>query len=126
MVFRIMKHTKNYMAILLLILIAVLPALSADPIELPLADLKVRIGTEYSGRIPHEWAETVRGVHTRLKTRENVLALTLDACGGAAGKGFDTALISFLEREQIPATLFINARWIDSNPELFSKLALNP
>jgi len=35
-------------------------------------------------------------------------------------------LISFLERERIPATLFINARWIDANPEIFKKLAANP
>jgi peptidoglycan/xylan/chitin deacetylase (PgdA/CDA1 family) len=54
------------------------------------------------------------------------LALTLDACGSSTGKGFDAALIGFLEREHIPATLFINARWIDANPELFSKLAANP
>ena len=26
----------------------------------------------------------------------------------------------------MPATLFINARWIDANPELFQKLAANP
>jgi peptidoglycan/xylan/chitin deacetylase (PgdA/CDA1 family) len=55
-----------------------------------------------------------------------VLAITLDACGSSTGKGFDAALIGFLERERIPATLFINARWIDANPELFSKLAADP
>jgi peptidoglycan/xylan/chitin deacetylase (PgdA/CDA1 family) len=34
--------------------------------------------------------------------------------------------MDFLEREGIPATLFINARWIDANPELFKRLAANP
>jgi peptidoglycan/xylan/chitin deacetylase (PgdA/CDA1 family) len=123
--FHIMKRTRHIVA-LLLVLVAVMPALSADPVETPLADLKTQIGNEYAGRIPHEWAESVRGVHTRLKTRDKVLALTLDACGSATGKGFDAALISFLERERIPATLFINARWIDANPEQFRKLAQNP
>ena len=66
------------------------------------------------------------GVRTRLKTTEKVVALTLDACGSAKGKGFDADLIGFLERERIPATLFINARWIDANPQLFAKLAANP
>jgi peptidoglycan/xylan/chitin deacetylase (PgdA/CDA1 family) len=34
--------------------------------------------------------------------------------------------MDFLEKERIPATLFINARWIDANPELFRRLAANP
>jgi peptidoglycan/xylan/chitin deacetylase (PgdA/CDA1 family) len=54
------------------------------------------------------------------------LALTLDACGSPNGKGFDAALFAFLEQERIPATLFVNARWIDANPELFRKLAADP
>jgi peptidoglycan/xylan/chitin deacetylase (PgdA/CDA1 family) len=40
--------------------------------------------------------------------------------------GVDAALMDFLVREKIPATLFVNARWIDANPELFRKLAANP
>ena len=52
--------------------------------------------------------------------------MTLDACGSAKGKGVDTRLLEFLIREQVPATLFINGRWIDANPELFRKLAANP
>jgi peptidoglycan/xylan/chitin deacetylase (PgdA/CDA1 family) len=55
-----------------------------------------------------------------------VIAVTLDACGSANGKGVDSRLLDFLIREQIPATLFINARWIDANPELFRHLAANP
>ena len=98
----------------------------AGPAEEPYEALRGRVVTEFSGRTPHEWGETVTGVRTRLKSREKVLALTLDACGSAHGKGFDNALITFLERERIPATLFINARWIDANPELFAKLAANP
>jgi peptidoglycan/xylan/chitin deacetylase (PgdA/CDA1 family) len=87
---------------------------------------KEKIVAEFSGRPPKEWGETVTGVKTRLETFDRVIALTLDACGSANGKGFDAGLINYLEREQIPATLFINARWIDANRELFLRLAANP
>jgi peptidoglycan/xylan/chitin deacetylase (PgdA/CDA1 family) len=40
--------------------------------------------------------------------------------------GVDRALINFLRREKIPATLFINARWIGPNLELFAELAADP
>jgi peptidoglycan/xylan/chitin deacetylase (PgdA/CDA1 family) len=61
-----------------------------------------------------------------LATDGKVVALTLDACGSARGKGVDARLMDFLEKERIPATLFINARWIDANPALFQRLAANP
>jgi peptidoglycan/xylan/chitin deacetylase (PgdA/CDA1 family) len=92
----------------------------------PLDSLKQQVSSRYSGKIPRQWGENVQGVRTRLDTNEKVVALTLDACGSATGKGVDTALMDFLEREHIPATLFINARWIDANPVLFKKLAVNP
>lgn len=31
-----------------------------------------------------------------------------------------------LEREQVPATLFLNSRWIEANPALAGELAANP
>lgn len=126
MAFRKLMQTWLVVLFFALILFTAHPAETADNVEASLAELKVQIAHEYSGRTPHEWGESVRGVHTRLKTGDKVLALTLDACGSASGKGFDAVLISFLEREQIPATLFINARWIDANPDLFRKLARNP
>lgn len=88
-----------------------------------LATLKDRITQEFGTRIPQQWGEAVTGVLTRLDTDQNVLALTFDACGGKYGSGCDAALISYLEREQIPATLFINARWIAANPDAFLELA---
>jgi peptidoglycan/xylan/chitin deacetylase (PgdA/CDA1 family) len=88
--------------------------------------LKQKIVAEYSGREPREWGETVSGVKTELATDDIVIALTLDACGSPKGKGFDSVLINYLEREKIPATLFINARWIDANMDLFLCLAANP
>ncbi len=90
------------------------------------ASLKNAVVSEYTGKKPVEWGETVAGVKTSLATKERVIALTLDACGSPTGKGIDAKLINFLVREGIPATLFINARWIDANPELFLELARNP
>jgi len=77
-------------------------------------------------REPKEWGESVSGVKTRLKTEERQIALTFDACGGDYGNGYDEELILFLIEEQIPATLFINYRWIDANEDLFMELASNP
>ncbi len=88
--------------------------------------LKKKIVGEFSGGTPKEWGEKVTGVKTRLATDDRVIALTLDACGSPHGKGFDAELINYLERENIPATLFINSRWIDANRELFLRLAGEP
>jgi len=109
----------------LVLLTTVSQSLSADPYP-SLESLKQQISSRFSGRKPLHWGENVPGVHSRLATDEKVIALTLDACGSARGKGVDARLMDFLIREQIPATLFINARWIDANPELFRRLAANP
>lgn len=74
-------------------------------------------------REPVEWGENVSGVKTHIKTDEKQIALTFDACGGDHGNGYDEELISFLKAEQIPATLFVNERWIVANEALFLELA---
>jgi len=107
---------------LLLIVTTLLSAASAEDITALTAAIK----REYNGKTPQEWGETVTGVRTRLATDERVLVLTLDACGSPKGKGVDLRLLDFLIRGQIPATLFVNARWIDANPALFKQLAANP
>ncbi len=89
-------------------------------------NIKDNLIKKYSGVVPIEWGECVTGVKTKLKTKEKVIALTFDACGSKGlGKGYDEKLINFLIEEKIPATLFINSRWIDANPEIFKKLANN-
>ena len=88
--------------------------------------IKRKVVEEFSGRTPKEWGETVTGVKTELDTDDIVIALTMDACGSPKGKGFDAALINYLEKEKIPATLFVNSRWIDANREIFQRLAANP
>ena len=82
--------------------------------------------SRFKGKVPREWGERVKGVKTKLSTDQKLLALTLDACGGARGKSYDAKLIEYLKNEKIPATLFISGKWIDSNPEIFGELAKEP
>ena len=89
------------------------------------ATLREQLAARFGGRTPKEWGETVTGVKTRIAGGERVIALTFDACGSPRGKGVDATLIDFLERERIPATLFVSGLWIEANPELFRRLAAN-
>lgn len=87
---------------------------------------KEQIVTAYRSMAPKEWGERVEGVRTRLDTEEAVIALSFDACGGPRGSRADTALIEYLQKEKVPATLFVSGSWIDANPALFKKLASDP
>ena len=118
-----MNKAVHVVLVVLMLSVSVGLAVASD---IPLQELKATVTSEFKGQVPLEWGETVKGVYTRLKTRDKVVSLTLDACGSAKGKGFDAKLIKFLEQNNIPATLFINARWIDANPEQFKVLAHNP
>jgi peptidoglycan/xylan/chitin deacetylase (PgdA/CDA1 family) len=76
---------------------------------------------------PKQWGENVTGIVTTFHTTKKEVALTFDACGGSAKSSqFDAGLIDYLIENHIPATLFINSRWIQSNPEIFARLAVNP
>jgi peptidoglycan/xylan/chitin deacetylase (PgdA/CDA1 family) len=96
---------------------------SAQPQELR---AKEQIIAKFSGRIPREWGEVVKGVKTRLNTDQKVLALTFDACGGPKGSNYDEKLIRYLEEEKIPATLFVSGRWIGAHPEIIKKFSKDP
>ncbi len=113
-------------SIILLLMAVALPVAAVRQVDEPYEAVLERVSAEFSGRVAREWGETVTGVRTRLKTGDKVVALTLDACGSPRGNSIDDALIAFLEKEHITATLFINARWIDANPDHFRKLAANP
>ncbi len=76
---------------------------------------------------PVQWGENVTGIVTTFHSPKKEIALTFDACGGSfRSSQYDTGLINFLSENHIPATLFINSRWIQSNPEIFARLAANP
>jgi peptidoglycan/xylan/chitin deacetylase (PgdA/CDA1 family) len=94
--------------------------------QAPAASPKERLVAAYGSQTPTQWGERVAGVKTQLDTSEKVIALTFDACGGPRGNRYDTALIEFLRKEKIPATLFVSGSWIDANPAVFKKLAADP
>ncbi|GAE28379.1 polysaccharide deacetylase [Halalkalibacter wakoensis JCM 9140] len=87
------------------------------------ADLDLSL---YENKEPTQWGEFVEGVKTQMDTEEKVIALTFDACGGPYGNGYDEELMEFLKTEDVPATLFINERWILEHEALFLELANEP
>jgi peptidoglycan/xylan/chitin deacetylase (PgdA/CDA1 family) len=85
-----------------------------------------RMISRFSGKIPREWGERVKGVKTKLNTDDKAIALTFDACGGPGGNGYDAKLIEYLKSEKIPATLFISGKWINANADIFQQFVRNP
>jgi len=89
--------------------------------------LLLNISIVFAQMPPLQWGENVTGVVTHFHSNKKELALTFDACGGSVRSSqYDADLIEFLIQNHIPATLFINARWIDTNPDIFMKLSTNP
>jgi peptidoglycan/xylan/chitin deacetylase (PgdA/CDA1 family) len=88
------------------------------------APTKAQLVAEFGGRRPTEWGLAVTGVVTRCPAPKTVI--TLDACGGASGSGVDQQLLSTLRKLNVPATLFVNERWIQANPTLTAELAHDP
>jgi len=59
-----------------------------------------------------------KGMIRKIETSdpEKVLFLTFDACGqGGLSDGYDSLLVDYLIKEQIPATFFISRRWALKN-----------
>lgn len=74
------------------------------------------------------WGEVMPGIMRHVEVGEGTkpVALTLDACGGKTGSGYDAKLIDFLREKGIRATLFLAGRWIEANPEIAAELASDP
>jgi peptidoglycan/xylan/chitin deacetylase (PgdA/CDA1 family) len=77
--------------------------------------LRRKVVSEYMHAKPGRWGEFVHGVDEDLCTEKKYIAFTFDACGGERGDGYNDALIAYLKKEKIPATLFVTGRWIDSH-----------
>lgn len=92
----------------------------------PPAVTRAQVVACYGRLKPHTWGFEAPGVVHALPTAQDVIALTFDACGGPGGSGYDRKLIDFLRRREVPATLFLNSRWIDANPAVFRRLAREP
>jgi peptidoglycan/xylan/chitin deacetylase (PgdA/CDA1 family) len=64
---------------------------------------------------------------SRGETREPEVALTFDACATSKGwYGFDRDVFEILKREQVPATVFVSGRWVDTHPEAMADMARDP
>ena len=96
-------------------------ALTAAP-----AMTRAQVVARYGYLKPHTWGFGAPGVVRALPATQRVIALTFDACGGRGGSGYDRNLIGFLRQQEVPATLFLNSRWIDANPAAFRQLAGEP
>ena len=66
------------------------------------------------------------GSLTRLPPRHAGVALTFDFCGGADGMAPTWPSLPSLRQQHIPATLFLNSRWITANQALAKHLAGDP
>ncbi len=87
---------------------------------------RAQVVARYGRLKPRTWGFDAPGVVRVLPTAQRVMALTFDACGGPGGSGYDQSLIGFLRQREVPATLFLNSRWIDANPAAFRQLAGEP
>jgi peptidoglycan/xylan/chitin deacetylase (PgdA/CDA1 family) len=119
---------KSKLIMIPLLIFFVLNTISATNVraETDLNKTKSYIQKKYAGQQPKLWGEKIPGVILRLPTNKKVIALTFDACGGSKGSGYDAELINYLRLQHIPATLFINARWIDANHNRFMALSKMP
>lgn len=100
------------------------PSQSSMAPAVPSSETEASIVARYAGRAPAQWGLDVTGVISR--TSSTSVVLTFDACGGSGGTGYDEPLITTLRQLSVPATLFLNARWIDANPALAAELAADP
>jgi peptidoglycan/xylan/chitin deacetylase (PgdA/CDA1 family) len=61
-----------------------------------------------------------------LRSTSPQVCLTFDACGGPYGSKVDSDLLTLLTTQRIPATLFLNQRWIEANRATFDEIASRP
>jgi peptidoglycan/xylan/chitin deacetylase (PgdA/CDA1 family) len=84
---------------------------------------RAEIVDEFAGRKPSHFGMFLPGMVRHGKRR---VALTFDACGGSRGSGYDAKIIKTLRKRQVPATLFLNSRWIQAHPHVARDLADDP
>ncbi|MQY19286.1 hypothetical protein NRB20_23710 [Nocardia sp. RB20] len=84
------------------------------------------VAAEHAGQRPRTWAMAMPGIVTTFVPAGKQMALTFDACGGPGNDEMNEVLMNFLISQRIPATLFLNQRWIDADPGRAGTLADNP
>jgi peptidoglycan/xylan/chitin deacetylase (PgdA/CDA1 family) len=98
-----------------------LPRAAATPEQLLPTD-PPDIAARYRGMTPTLWGTSLPGVATTFAAAGRQVALTFDACDRAC----DDALLATLDRNAVPALLFLSSKWIDANPGRAEQLAANP
>lgn len=96
------------------------------PVSVPSVPSRTEIVTAYEKHQARYWGLEAPGVLTRLPPASSGIALTFDFCGGPGGNGYDQPLLDTLRQRHIPATLFVNSRWITANPSTARQLAADP
>lgn len=84
------------------------------------------VAASHRGQQPAQWGVDLAGILTGLAVSGKQIAFTFDACGGPGNNDVDENLLSLLVAQRIPATLFLNRRWIDANQARAGQLAANP
>jgi peptidoglycan/xylan/chitin deacetylase (PgdA/CDA1 family) len=87
---------------------------------------RAEIVEAYGKRQAGYWGLEAPSTLLRLPPSSQGIALTFDFCGGPGGSGYDQALLDTLRRRHIPATLFLNSRWVAANPSTTRQLAEEP
>jgi peptidoglycan/xylan/chitin deacetylase (PgdA/CDA1 family) len=80
------------------------------------------VAAHYRGQTPTQWGTSLTGVAATFAASGRQIALTFDACD----RRCDEALLATLERNMVPALLFLSSKWIDANPGRAEQLAANP
>ncbi len=84
------------------------------------------VAARHAAQQPSQWGMDLDGIVTSFPNHGMQFALTFDACGGPDNDEINDELINFLSAHQIPATLFLNKRWIDADPGRVVRLASDP
>ncbi|WP_233429889.1 MULTISPECIES: polysaccharide deacetylase family protein [Nocardia] len=102
------------------------PVASPASASLPAQPDPAAVAARYAGRQPAGWGMDLPGIITSIPAQGKQMALTFDACGGPDNDEINTELMNYLVAHNIPATLFLNKRWIDADPGRAEQLAANP
>ena len=102
------------------------PTAGAPPTTPATPDLAAVVA-RHTGVVPTQWGTDVTGVDRTVADRTGpTMALTFDACGGPHADGVDEDLLGLLEREHLPATMFLNGRWVLANQPTVERILANP
>ena len=95
-------------------------AAAPTPVKLP---TRSEIIDEFAGHKPSTFGMFLPGT---IRHGHRHVALTFDACGGPRGSHYDSKIITTLRKKRVPATLFLNSRWIEAHPHVAADLAQDP